>query len=355
MSNILTSEQQAALVRWKCLLDESGLDDVLKRDSDSAPPAMEPKFQVLGRLFVDGSDAERRDLQSCAPEDVIAALEAVGVLRRADDRVSGAYGLVNHLGTWMVHEKLSPSVQAYYGYDAIELSRTLIGAQGSVLDLCAGVGAQGFVCARTANHVTAVEIEAAAEKPFWINAAMNGFSNKVDFKVGDLFEPVKGRTFDVICCNPPFLPVPPSIRYPCFADGGPQGLGIVRRVIAGLPEALTRTGRCEMQCSVLGNREGPDWSPFKEMAAESGLAIMLDCRTHQDIEGRALKRLVSLGIANHHEDDAEEKYRTHFASLNATRIFFFLLHAQRSPSSALCVSYPDPNGKGNTFEVVPLA
>ena len=350
---MLTSEQKAALVEWKCLLDESGLDTVLKRDPDNTLPAMDSKVEVLARIFAEGRDVEKRDLQSWVPEEVVATLEAVGVIRRAGDRVSSAYGVVNHLGTWMVYERLSPSVQAYYGYDAIELSRTLIGARGSVLDLCAGVGAQTFVCARTAKHVTAVEIEAAAEQPFWINAAMNGCSDKVDFHAGDLFEPVKGRTFDVICCNPPFLPVPPSVQYPRFADGGPKGQGIVRRVIAGLPEALSRTGRCEMQCSILGNQQGPDWSPFQEMAAESGLAIMLDCRTHQDIEGSALNRLVSLA-AGAHENDAEEKYRSHFASLNATRIFFFLLHAQRSPSPALCVSYPDPNGTGNTFEVVPV-
>jgi methylase of polypeptide subunit release factors len=106
---------------------------------------------------------------------------------------------------------------------------------------------------------------------------MNGLSNKVELINGDLLRPVAGRRFDVISCNPPLMPVPPGVRYPRFANGGGDGLRSLRRLMSGLPEALTPEGRCEAIGAVLGNRESPDLAAFKKMAADSSLAIIIDC------------------------------------------------------------------------------
>ena len=269
---MLTSEQQSALVLWKNLLAEAGLDRVLMRDPESDPPPMAERFQALSRLFGEGQDVERRDLEACVPHELLSTLEALGLVNRIGDRVAPAYQLVFHLGLWLFCEKTSPSAKFYYGNDSIELSRMLLGATGSVLDLGSGVGTQALVCALTAARVTAVEIEPLAAKLFWINAAMNGLSDKVELLIGDLLAPVAGRKFDVISCNPPYMPVPPGVRYPQFADGGGDGLAVMRRLMAGLPEALAPGGRCAVVGAVLGNREGPDLAAFKKMAADSSLA-----------------------------------------------------------------------------------
>jgi methylase of polypeptide subunit release factors len=272
---------------------------------------------------------------------VLSTVEALGLVNWLGDRVAPAYRLVFHLGLWLFCEKVSPSAKFYYGNDSIELSHMLEGAAGNVLDLCSGVGTQALICARTAARVTAVEIEPLAAKLFWVNAAMNGLSDKVELINGDLLAPVAGRRFDVISCNPPFMPVPPGVRYPRFADGGGDGLEIVRRLMAGLPEALVPGGRCEVVGAVLGNGERPDLAEFKKMAEDSSLAIILDCRTREDLDGKTLKGFAGIAMEGGGEEDVERAFRSHFSSLGATHLYCFLLHAFRAPSPMVCASYFD--------------
>ena len=348
---MLTSEEQRALVQWKNLLAESGLDRVLIRDPGSEPPQIAERFQVLVRLFGEGQEVERRDFEACVPGELLSTVEALGLVKRIGDRVAPAYRLVFHLGLWLFCETVSPSAKFYYGNDSIELSRMLAGAEGSVLDLCTGVGTQALVCARTAARVTAVEIEPLAAKLFWVNAAMNGLSDKMELINGDLLGPVAGRSFNLISCNPPFMPVAPGVVYPRFADGGGDGLKIVRRLMAGLPEALAPGGRCEVIGAVFGDREGPDLAAFKAMAANSSLSIVIDCRACEELEGETLKQLVGMAMEGS-EEDVEGAFRRHFASLNATHIYFFLLHALRAPSPMVCASYFD--GLRTAFRMVPF-
>ncbi|CAM9411626.1 unnamed protein product, partial [Phaeothamnion confervicola] len=55
------------------------------------------------------------------------------------------------------------------------------------------------------------------------------------------------RRFDVILANPPFIPVPPATnerlrRYDVFADGGPGGEDILRRIVEGAAAHLSPGG-----------------------------------------------------------------------------------------------------------------
>jgi hypothetical protein len=137
---MLTTEQQQVLVQWKNLLTEAGLDRVLMRDPAVAPPQIAGRFRVLARLFADGHEVERRELEACVPDELLSMLEALGLVNRMGTKVASAYRLVFHLGLWLFCETVSASAKFYYGNDSIELSRMLEGAQGSVLDLCSGVG-----------------------------------------------------------------------------------------------------------------------------------------------------------------------------------------------------------------------
>jgi len=365
---MLTIEQQRALVRWKNLLAEAGLDRALTHDvameagsepgnepqseCKSEPPQIAERFQVLVRLFAEGQGVERRDFDACVPDELQSTLEALGLVRRTGDRIATPYRLVFHLGLWLFCEKKSPSARFYYGNDSVLFSRTLDGkTEGTVLDLCSGVGTQALVCARTAKRVTAVEIEPLAAKLFWVNAAMNGLSDKVELLNGDLLGPVAGRRFDVISCNPPFQPVAPGVRYPRFAGGGGDGLEIVRRLMAGLPDALAPGGRCEVIGAVLGNRQGPDLSAFKKMAADSNLAMVVECCTCEELEGKCMKRIVGMAMEGGAEQ-VEEAIRNHFATLGVTHLYCFLLHAVRAASPMVCASRHE--GQNTAVWMVPF-
>ena len=304
---MLTSKQQNALVQWKTLL---------------------------------AAGVERwHDFEARVPGEILSTIEALDLVNRIGDRIEPRYRLVSHLGLWLFCESVSSSAKFYYGNDSVELSRVLEGATGSVLDLCSGVGTQALVCARTAERVTAVEIEPLAAKLFWVNAAMNELADKVELINGDLLDPIVGRKFDVISCNPPFMPVATGVQYPRFADGGADGLDIVRRLMAGLPEALAPGGRCEVIGAVLGNHAGPDLTAFHKMAADSSLALTVDCRTCEELEGKTMKQLVATALGGGAEENTEQAFRGHFASLQATHLYCFLLHAVSSRRPMVCASY----------------
>jgi hypothetical protein len=91
----------------------------------------------------------------------------------------GGYKLVNHFGTAVFCERLHPNVRFYYGDDSAALGRLLTQARGSVLDLCAGVGTQGLVCAPTAQRVVSVEKQESAAWLYRLNAAVNGVHDRM--------------------------------------------------------------------------------------------------------------------------------------------------------------------------------
>jgi len=99
-------------------------------------------------------------------------------------------------------------------------------------------------------EVVATDLEAAAIEIARRNAARHGVSERVEFVVGDLFEPVAGHRFDLICANPPYIDdarwaeVPANVRFePEVAlRGGPDGLAVLRRLVAGAPAHLRPGG-----------------------------------------------------------------------------------------------------------------
>jgi len=322
----LTGEQRQALRQFRSLLVDAGMDRLLGQDPAQARAPDSPLISEL--------------LQSCVPREVISTLEGLGLVNGSGDMVTaGEYRLVYHLGLFLFCQTLTPSAKLYYGNDSVALSRLLLPAEGRVLDLCAGVGTQALVCAQTATSVTAVEMEPLAEKVFWINAELNGLSEKVEFLIGDLLEPVAGRQFDLICCNPPFMPVAPGIRYPVFADGGPDGLAIVRRLLAGLPEVLAPNGLCHVVGSVLGNSDGPDLSSLERLAAEAQLKMTISCPSCEELDAAMLGSCAATAMGCEGGGDVRQAFRDHYARLGATHIYYFLLTASHATQPTVYFSH----------------
>ena len=88
-----------------------------------------------------------------------------------------------------------------------ELQREPLRPGAVGLDLCTGSGVLAIAAARHGcRHVAAVDISRRAVAAAWCNARLNGVS--VQSVRGDLFEPVRGRRFDLIVSNPPYVPTP---------------------------------------------------------------------------------------------------------------------------------------------------
>src|SRR5207249_4314333 len=91
---------------------------------------------------------------------------------------------------------------------------------GSVLDVGTGNGLQALLAARHADQVVAVDISPRALRFGRFNALLNGIEN-VEFREGNLFDPVEGERFDLIVCNPPYV-ISPETEY-IYRDSGLPG------------------------------------------------------------------------------------------------------------------------------------
>lgn len=107
-----------------------------------------------------------------------------------------------------------------------------------LLDLCCGTGCIGLSLGKLGGYAPALaDISPACLKLARRNAQRLGV--KARFAQGDLFSALTpGETFDILCCNPPYIPrgdlagLQAEVLWePRLAlDGGPDGLDFYRRI-----------------------------------------------------------------------------------------------------------------------------
>ena len=161
-----SSERVHELQQLRELLLDVGIPSFLSPSTASvqSDPTNDPEVigtrRTLFRLLCLGETVEYSAIDRILPDEAIRALEQVGIFQVNGEHLTlGEYRLVYHLGLFLFCHRISAHAKFYYGTDSLALSRVLSPVTGTVLDLCAGVGAQSLFCARTASRVTAVEIE----------------------------------------------------------------------------------------------------------------------------------------------------------------------------------------------------
>lgn len=133
----------------------------------------------------------------------------------------------------------------------VEAALAALPEGGRALDLCAGSGAIGVTLAleRKGARVVATELSPAALAVARRNAEALGAT--VELLEGDLFSPLAAdERFDVVVGNPPYVPAGELpglarevLREPAMAlDGGPDGLALLRRIVAEAPRWLVPGG-----------------------------------------------------------------------------------------------------------------
>jgi hypothetical protein len=127
----------------------------------------------------------------------------------------------------------------------------------SALDLCTGSGIHALLASTNAQQVIAIDINPRAARCTRFNVQASGTTN-LEVIVGDLFEPVHGKSFDLITANPPFVHSPLDSLQ--FRDGGRSGEDIQKRVVAGFPHHLAAGGIAQM-VTELGERENESLAP----------------------------------------------------------------------------------------------
>jgi methylase of polypeptide subunit release factors len=137
------------------------------------------------------------------------------------------------------------------GPASLDLLKYMFCVRGkSVLDLGCGTGLFAIAAAKLgAAEVWATDLSPAAIDCTRRNAGRNGV--EIVSKVGDLFEPVQDRTFDLIVTLPPQMPAPSGARGPGF--GGADGLRYFESILREAPSHLERGG--ELLTSLLSLAE----------------------------------------------------------------------------------------------------
>jgi release factor glutamine methyltransferase len=142
--------------------------------------------------------------------------------------------------------------------NVIRLARTQPGLERPrVLDLCTGSGCVALAIAANIKDslITAVEISHPAAKIARQNAARLKLTERVNILEGDLYaalvSPEDRRSFDIIVANPPYIATAKietldrcvrDYEPRSALDGGPDGLAIHRRILAGAAERLNAGG-----------------------------------------------------------------------------------------------------------------
>lgn len=145
-----------------------------------------------------------------------------------------------------------------------------------ILDLCTGSGCLAVLAAKRFSkndpsaelHIDAVDISEDALKVAEINVNSKGLQTVISLHKGDLYDALppaaadpeseagafshkNQRQYDLILCNPPYVPSSrlPSLPaeylhepYQLALDGGPDGLAIVERVLLGAYNHLKDDG-----------------------------------------------------------------------------------------------------------------
>lgn len=199
-------------------------------------------------------------------EEVLAAFRAL--VRQAAAGVPIAY-LTGTKEFFSLPFEVTPEVLIPRPETEILVERTLDLARqgaacGAILDLGTGSGCIAISLARhlPEARLYASDVSEAALAVARRNAARHGVAERIEFRAGDLLAPWPAdrgpAAFDVIVCNPPYVAtqgaaVEPAVRrYEPHAAlfAGPDGLDVIRRVLAEAPARLRAGGHLllEMAC-----------------------------------------------------------------------------------------------------------
>jgi ribosomal protein L3 glutamine methyltransferase len=121
-----------------------------------------------------------------------------------------------------------------------------------ILDIGTGSGCIAIACALAFPEATvdAVDVSSLALEVASRNVARHGVGDRLRLLQGDVYEPVGAASYDLIVSNPPYVSdremnaLPREYRHePELAlRAGPDGLDVVRRILAGAAGHLTPHG-----------------------------------------------------------------------------------------------------------------
>lgn len=207
-------------------------------------------FGTLVRLFILGESIATAAAARSLSRHTLKALLRAGLLQQRDARVGAQTMLLpvdklfilRDFGAEVRGGPLRPDHVVGVSAASLTLARLTVRRQAkTVLDLGTGSGIQAFLAAEHAERVVATDTNRRALRLAALGARLNGLDN-VEFRQGNLYQPVDDCRFDLIVSNPPFV-ISPQACY-AYRDSGLPGDAVSQQVIRGAPRLLTEGGFC---------------------------------------------------------------------------------------------------------------
>jgi predicted RNA methylase len=214
----------------------------------------------------------------------------------------------------------------------------------ATLDLGTGCGVLSLLAAAHSDNVVAADSNPRALRMTQLNAQLNGVPD-IECVEGNLFEPVLGRQFDLIVCNPPFVVAPEQI-YLHSHSGRPLD-GLCETVVRTSPGVLREGGYCQVLCNWI-QRGGEDWRErLKSWFDGSGCDAWVLHSHSEDAASYALNRVSNLGLNNAHAEERFRAWKDYYRREQIEAVGFGLITMRRSNRSShwfKCESWPEMIG-----------
>jgi len=153
----------------------------------------------------------------------------------------------------------SPTTVVHLGIDSLILAEMIscLPPVQRAAEICVGSGILSLALSNIADQVVGVELNPLVADIARINIEIADKSDRINVQDGDLFTPLNGEKFDLIVCNPPFVPSMEDPSKDRVGAGGEDGLEIVRKFLVEGIHYLTSGGRLCVLYGALGNQQEP--------------------------------------------------------------------------------------------------
>jgi methylase of polypeptide subunit release factors len=214
------------------------------------PEADEP-LCVLVRLFLAREGLPIATAAAALGQVDLRELAGTGLVAVRDGVVRARFALEPFEGLVVASDHAAGRLRADHVVQIGPATRTLATLTvrrpvEAALDLGTGSGVQAFLAARHSEQVVGIDLNPHALRLAHLNAALNGVDN-VDWRQGNLFEPVRDERFALVAANPPFVVSP--VQELTYRDGGLGGDTLSCEAVAGAARHLHEGGFASILCS----------------------------------------------------------------------------------------------------------
>lgn len=238
-------------------LSSSGIPPVMFGDPENGPYkdvlAGTSAFDCLTKWFFLGKSVARAVAISAIPAWFLSLAETRGLLAVDDEEIKPQVLLTPCEDLWIASDLHQQRQSAEKEDHILPLNRParhlchflIRRPVKTALDLCSGNALHATLLRGYCGRVAATDLSPRAEIFCQFNAAFNDRS-PIESLCGDQLEPARGRRFDLIVCNPPFVVTPAGESK--FQANALELDDFCRGLIRAIPEHLEEGGFCQMLC-----------------------------------------------------------------------------------------------------------